>query len=194
MKQGLWQPESWRSLIARQFGKAAFAVMLSIFLSNTIYARAQSITTSQVNGTVTDSNGAVVPGVNITITNSATGVSYRAATDGLGAYHVTDLLPGRYTMEVVKTGFATQRVLPFTLIVGQLFQQNISLAVGQAEQTVTVNAGALLLNTESSHDEQLVESQQIDDMPLNGRDYLQLAQLDAEIGRASCRERVCYAV
>jgi hypothetical protein len=181
MKQGLWQPESWRSLVARQFGKAAFAVMLSIFLSNTIYARAQSTTTSQVNGLVTDSNGAVVPGVTITITNSATGVSYRAATDGLGAYHVTDLLPGRYSMEVVKTGFATQHVLPFTLIVGQLFQQNITLAVGQAEQTVTVSAAALLLNTESSHDEQLMESQQIDDMPLNGRDYLQLAQLDAGV-------------
>ena len=148
MKQPFWQLELWRSLIARPLGKAALALMLTILLSNAICCRAQSTTTSQVNGTVTDSGGAVVPGVIITITNSATGVAYRAATDGLGAYHVTDLLPGKYTMEVVKTGFATQHVLPFTLIVGQLFQQNITLAVGQTEQTVTVSAAALLLNTE----------------------------------------------
>jgi len=84
-------------------------------------------------------------------------------------------------MDVTKTGFATQHIQPFTLIVGQLFQQNITLAVGQTEQTVSVSAAALLLNTEASHDEQLIEGQQIDDMPLNGRDYLQLAQLDAGV-------------
>ena len=117
----------------------------------------------------------------MSVTNIATGVVYHAQTDNLGSYHVTDLPPGTYTMDVFKSGFARQRVQPFTLIVGQLFQDNITLAVGQTEQTVSVNAADLLLNTESSHDEQLIESQQIDNMPLNGRDYLQLAQLDAGV-------------
>lgn len=180
MKQRLWRLEVWPILAAKLFGKAALAVTLAIVLSSAIYCRAQE-TGSQVNGIVTDSSGAVIPGVSITITNSATGVIYRAASDGLGAYHVTNLLPGRYTMEVTKNGFATQRVLPFTLIVGQLFEQNITMAVGQAVQTVSVDAATLLMSTESSHDQQLIESQQIDDMPLNGRDYLQLAQLDAGV-------------
>jgi hypothetical protein len=181
MTQRFGRPQLWRTLAARMFSVALPAAVLTILLSISICGRAQSVTGSQVNGTVTDSTGAVVPGANVTVTNPATGVVYRAVTDGLGAYHVTDLPPGRYTMDVTKAGFATQHVLAFTLIVGQLFQQNIALAVGQAEQSVAVNAAALLLNTESSHDEQLIESQQIDDMPLNGRDYLQLAQLDAGV-------------
>ncbi|MFZ0631798.1 MAG: TonB-dependent receptor [Acidobacteriaceae bacterium] len=151
--------------------------MLSISFS----ARAQNIVSSQVNGTVTDASGALVVGAGVSVTNVATGVVYHAQTDNLGSYHVTDLPPGTYTMDVFKSGFTRQRVQPFALIVGQLFQDNITLAVGQTEQTVSVNAADLLLNTESSHDEQLIGSQQIDNMPLNGRDYLQLAQLDAGV-------------
>jgi len=160
--------------------KLIFVMTLAAILSASVLARAQG-TTSQVNGTVTDSTGAIVIGANATITSTATGLVYRATTDSLGAYHITNLPPGAYTMDVTKTGFATQHIQPFTLIVGQLFQQNITLAVGQTEQTVSVSAAALLLNTEASHDEQLIEGQQIDDMPLNGRDYLQLAQLDAGV-------------
>lgn len=181
MQQRFWRQELWRTAFVRQIGGACLAAMFCICLASPICGRAQSITTSQVNGMVTDKTGAVVPGATVTITNSATGVVYRAVTDNLGTYHITDLLPGTYTMEVIKGGFETQHIQGFTLVVGQLFQQNISLAVGQAEQTVSVNAADLLLNTESSHDEQLIESQQIDDMPLNGRDFLQLAQLDAGV-------------
>ncbi|MFZ0302134.1 MAG: carboxypeptidase regulatory-like domain-containing protein [Terracidiphilus sp.] len=166
---------------AREVGWLVLAVIFLILLSGSIYGHAQSTTSSQVNGTVTDSTGALVIGASVTVTNSATGVAYHAVTDNLGAYHVTDLLPGTYTMVVTKNGFETQHIKGITLIVGQLFQQNIALAVGQTEQTVSVSAAALLLNTESSHDQQLIESQQIDDMPLNGRDYLQLAQLDAGV-------------
>src|SRR6185437_2352358 len=163
------------------FRKKLVLLLIASAAFFTLLGRAQNITTSQVNGTVTDSTGAVVPGASIAITNSATGVVHRAKTDGAGAYHVSDLLPGTYTVDVTKSGFAPQHVQAFTLIVGQTFRQNIALAVGQAEQTVSVNAAALLLNTESSHDQQLIGSQQIDNMPLNGRDYLQLAQLDAGV-------------
>ena len=166
-----------QSLLAQQMMTVA---LLFLVLCPAI-GRAQTTTSSQINGTVTDSSGAVVIGASVTVTNSATGVVYHMVTDNLGAYHITDLLPGTYTMEVTKSGFATQHINAFTLIVGQILQQNIALAVGQSEQTVSVNAAALLLNTESSHDEQLIESRQIDDMPLNGRDYLQLAQLDAGV-------------
>jgi hypothetical protein len=158
-----------------------WAAALLFLLLIPFSAPAQNIVSSQVNGTVTDPSGALVVGASVSVTNTATGVAYRAQTDTLGTYHVTDLPPGTYTMDVSKSGFASQHVEPFTLIVGQLFQENITLAVGQTQQTVSVNAAALLLNTESSHDEQLIESQQIDNMPLNGRDYLQLAQLDAGV-------------
>ena len=181
MKHQIREWSSRPSSVEREARRFAFWAALIFMLSISLSARAQNSISSQVNGTVTDPSGALVVGANVSVTNIATGVMYHAQTDNLGAYHVTDLLPGKYTMEVVKTGFARQRVQPFTLIVGQLFQENITLAVGQTEQTVSVNAADLLLNTESSHDEQLIESQQIDNMPLNGRDYLQLAQLDAGV-------------
>ncbi|MGA8731170.1 MAG: carboxypeptidase regulatory-like domain-containing protein [Terracidiphilus sp.] len=181
MKQRFWQGKSWQSLLSGHMRRVAFAVSLAIVIVSSSSLGYAQVTTSQVNGTVTDSTGAIVIGASVAITNTATGIAYRAVTDSLGAYHITNLPPGSYTMEVSKTGFATQHIQPFTLIVGQLFQQNIALAVGQAEQTVSVSAAALLLDTEASHDEQLIESRQINDMPLNGRDYLQLAQLSAGV-------------
>ena len=143
-------------------------------------SRAQ-ITTSAVNGTVTDGTGAVVPGASISVVNTATGVEYRATTDGQGSFHVTQLPPGSYTLQVSKTGFQTQNIQAFKLFVDQQFQQNITLAVGQTTQTVSVSAASLLLDTQASNQEQVIENQQIDDMPLNGRDVLQLAQLSAGV-------------
>ncbi len=181
MKQQFWQLKAVHGFAAQHMKVVALWVALVIVFSTAICARAQNITRSQVNGTVTDTTGAVVPGASVAVTNSATGIVSKVMTDGLGAYRVTDLLPGTYTMVVSKSGFATQRIQPFTLIVGQFFQENITLPVGQAEQTISVSAAALLLNTETSHDQQLIEGPQIDNMPLNGRDYLQLAQLDAGV-------------
>lgn len=154
---------------------AALAVLLSI-----TPGRAQS-TTSAVNGTVTDSTGAVVTGANITITNSATGVAYSATTDNLGTYHVTQLPPGTYTLTVTKTGFETKNINSFDLVVDQQFQQNLVLAVGQATESVSVSADALLIDTQTSNQGQVIENQQIENMPLNGRDILQLAQLSAGV-------------
>lgn len=179
MRQWIRQLESWQNYAKKYMG-TAFLVILAFAFWIPICCRAQT-TTSQVNGTVTDSTGAIVIGANVTVTNSATGIIYRATTDNLGAYHVTNLPPGRYTMQVTKAGFETQHVQPFTLVVGQIFENNITLAVGSAVQTVSVNASNLLLDTESSHEQQLIESQQIANMPLNGREYLQLALLSGGV-------------
>lgn len=180
MNQRVWKWTPHQSSVVSA-SRIVFRTLLMIALFSLLRASAQQSTTSQINGAVTDPSGALVVGASVTVTNAATGVVYRAQTDNMGTYHVADLPPGSYTMDVVKSGFANQHIEAFTLIVGQLFQENIALRVGQAVQSVSVNAAALLLNTESSHDEQLIESQQIDNMPLNGRDYLQLAQLDAGV-------------
>jgi len=180
MKQQIRQLMPRQKFLTGQIIHAVLAAALAVVTFSSLFARAQN-TTSQVNGTVADGTGAIVVGASVTITNTATGLVYRAITDSLGAYHITNLAPGSYTMDVTRTGFATQHIQPFTLVVGQLFQENIALAVGQAEQTVSVSAAALLLDTESSNEQQLIESRQIDDMPLNGRDYLQLAELSAGV-------------
>lgn len=151
-----------------------------LFAMAAMHGYAQS-TTSGVSGTITDTTGAVVVGAEITVANVATGVVYHSTTDGLGAYHVTQLPPGSYTMEIVKSGFQTQNLRAFTLVVDQQLQQNRALSVGTEATTVSVSDSALLIDTEASNQGQLIASQTIDNMPLNGRDYLQLAQLSAGV-------------
>jgi hypothetical protein len=157
------------------------AILLPFILMFVAVCSHAQYTTSAVNGVVTDATGAIVVGADISVVNSATGISYRAVTDNMGSFHVTQLPPGTYTMEVSKAGFQTQKIQPFKLFVDQPLQQTIALQVGTQTQTVSVSAAALLLDTQASNQQQLIENQQIDSMPLNGRDYLQLAELSSGV-------------
>jgi outer membrane receptor protein involved in Fe transport len=179
MAQQIWKGRLRQHSVGGPLGRLALVLTLA-FLFNSIICRAQS-TTSQIDGTVTDSSGAVVIGANIKLSNTATGIVYSTTSENLGMYHLTNLPPGSYTMEVTKTGFATQKLRAFKLVVDQQFHQDIALGVGETTQTVSVAAAALLLDTESSDHAQLIESQTIANMPLNGRDYLQLAQLSSGV-------------
>ena len=156
------------------------AAALAALSLATVGIYAQS-TTSSLTGTVTDTSGAVVNGAAVTITNTATGVTYKAKTDGLGIYRATQLPPGSYTMAIESTGFATQNVQPFTLLVDQQGRQDVKLGVGTSTSTVTVSDSAQLLDTVSSNQGQVINNKQIVDLPLNGRDFLQLAQLSAGV-------------
>lgn len=160
--------------------RAGLVAMAAALLLTCGIGRAQS-TTSAISGTVSDSSGAIIVGANVTVVNSATGVSYHATTDNSGSYHVTQLPPGTYTMQVEDSGFQTQNLKPFTLVVDQQSQQNISLAAGGSIQTVQVSAASLLLDTQASNQGQVIENQEIENLPLNGRNYLQLAQLSAGV-------------
>ncbi len=138
-------------------------------------------TTSAILGTVTDSSGAIVVGATITVTNTATGVKYPTTTSSQGSYRVIQLPPGTYTMEIVSPGFQTQELQSFPLLVDQQSQQNITLAIGKDVQSVSVSSASLLIETDTSNQGQVIGTQQIEGLPLNGRDYLQLAQLSAGV-------------
>ncbi len=161
--------------------RATYALLtLAVLMLASAVAGAQS-TTSSVDGTVSDSSGAVIVGANVTVTNTATGIVYRTTSDSLGAFHVTQLPPGTYTMEVSRTSFETKKLEQFKIYVDQHVVQNIALSPGAEVQTVSVSASSLLLDTEAANQAQLIQNQQINDMPLNGRDVLQLAQLSAGV-------------
>src|ERR1700733_7629635 len=142
--------------------------------------RAQN-TTSSLTGTVTDSSGASVAGADVTVANTATGVEYRAKTNQQGLYRVSQLPPGNYSMKVENAGFAPQTFPSITLVVDQQGRQDVKLSLGSASQTVSVNASAQLLDTVSSNQGQVISNKQILDLPLNGRNFLQLAQLSAGV-------------
>ncbi|WP_161557654.1 carboxypeptidase regulatory-like domain-containing protein [Acidisarcina polymorpha] len=180
MKQKSAYQQFPRILGRKRLLVAVCATMLAIFSGlSSIEIFAQ--TTSGIFGVVTDATGAIVVGANITATNVATGVEHNATTNSDGSYRIPQLPPGSYTMDVANTGFQTQHLQAFTLLVGQQSQLNITLAIGQATQTISVSAASLLIDTQTSNQDQVIGNQQIETLPLNGRDYMQLAQLSAGV-------------
>ncbi len=138
-------------------------------------------TTSSLIGSVTDSTGAIVVGATIAVTSVATGISYSAVVDSQGTYRVSQLPPGSYSVHIAAAGFKTYDIQSLTLQVDQQARQDVALAVGQSSQTIDVSGTAQLLDTATSNVGQVIEPRQIQDLPLNGRNFLQLATLSAGV-------------
>jgi outer membrane receptor protein involved in Fe transport len=136
-------------------------------------------TTADVLGTVTDASGSVLPNVKITIHNLDTAANYAAESDKSGEYAVTQLPVGRYSIKAVSSGFKTWTVPAVTLAIGDRLRQDVRLELGALEQSVEVTAASPALQTDSSSLSNLVSTQALEDLPLNGRNFVVLAQLTA---------------
>jgi hypothetical protein len=134
---------------------------------------------SSVQGTVTDSMGALIPSANVVLTNNATGVKSASVCDEAGHYVFPTLQPGLYTLEVRKPGFASYVVKDFTLVVAQRQVQDAKLQIATETMNVTVDASGLsnLLETESNDLGTVIGPQSVSNLPLNGRNFLQLSLL-----------------
>ena len=140
-------------------------------------ARAQ-VQTGEISGTVTDATGASVPGATVTVTNTDTSIAREVKTDDQGRYEVSDLNIGNYQVQSQMQGFAGQTQKGFVLAVGQNLIVDFKLQVGTVSQEVTVSSAvAPQVNTTSSEVGSLVAEQQLQELPLNGRDYIQLVFL-----------------
>ncbi len=133
--------------------------------------------TAAIRGVVTDSSQAAVPNAKITVTDVDRNVQHETITDNAGRYVLTALPPGRYTLEVDATGFSHYTRSAFSLQVQQQATVNVELAVGAVATTVTVEAGAPLLNTTIATLGQVVENKYIQSLPLAGRTPLSLVAL-----------------
>ena len=151
-------------------------VVFAMFLFCSSLSHAQT-TDATVTGQITDQSGRVVPGVQITFTNLNTDVLYNAQTNQEGNYRLAALKPGVYRANIAKDGFANIVKGDIELHVQDQVSINFALRVGSVSETVTVEAGAPLLNTESSSVGTVVDNRQIRQMPINGRNYLDLMQL-----------------
>lgn len=135
--------------------------------------------TATVTGRVTDSTGAVVPGTQITITSVATGASRAVQANEVGLYTVPLLPPGEYRMVVEQQGFRAVSRTGIILQVDQRATIDFELEIGAVSEQIEVSADALQLNTVEASQGQVIDNRRIVDMPLNGRDYNQLALLSA---------------
>jgi hypothetical protein len=154
---------------------------LLLLLSLTIItagAWAQStVASGSIQGTVTDPNGAVVPNASVTITNKDTGQSSKLTTTSSGAFASGALQPGNYQVRIEAKGFQTQ-LLNVPVQVGVTASGNAKLSVGQATTEVEVTGTAVAINTEQATVQGVLTAQQIENLPINGRNFLDLAQLE----------------
>jgi outer membrane receptor protein involved in Fe transport len=142
----------------------------------TTLTAAQTLDTG-ILGTVTDPGGALIPSAAVTITQPATGYSRAVVTGQEGTYEVRYLTPGEYTVEVRAQGFKTERRTGIALQISQLARLDFSLQVGQVQETVEVTAVAPILQTENAVLGEVVGTERIVNLPLNGRNFLQLSTL-----------------
>jgi hypothetical protein len=134
-------------------------------------------TTAGLAGVVTDSSGGLVPGAAITLTNLDQGLKRETTTDEEGAYQFTLLQPGRYQITARKQGFKQVTQDGLELEVNQAAKINFTMEPGAVTETVEVRAAAPLLESTTSSVGQVIETRAVSDLPLNGRNFAQLATL-----------------
>ncbi len=161
--------------------RSKFVIGLCFFFSCAILS-AQTISTSQIRGTIIDATGAPVPGAQITLTQTATG-AVRTATSGTdGGYTLPELPVGPYQLTVTKTGFSKYVQNGIVLQVGVNPTIDVSLQVGSMTQEVTVQAAAQMVEIQNTGVGQVTAPQEVQDLPLNGRQLTDLLSLAPAVG------------
>jgi hypothetical protein len=158
----------------------AFATLALLLLSSAAVCAQTTISTGSIVGTVTDPQGALVAGAKVTITDKATGQVITTSTTSAGAYASGSLIPSRYVVRVEAQGFRTTEET-IAVEVAVTATGNLKLQLGQAGQVVEVQATELQVNTEQATVQGVINTEQIENLPVNGRNFLDLAQLEPGI-------------
>lgn len=128
-------------------------------------------------GTVTDTTGATVPAATVTVTNQATELKQKVVTSATGDYSVPYLVNGTYTIQVERPGFRTSIMRDVVLQAAQVLRADVRMQVGEVNQMVDVSDSAIALQTDSAVVGTTIDSKSVNDLPLNGRTFAQLATL-----------------
>src|SRR5580693_9288197 len=164
-----------------------FAVAVSLTMSARAYAQVAGAT---LTGTVKDSAGGYIPNSQVVITDVATGVTRTVSADGAGLYAAPNLLPGTYEIRVTATGFSTEVQKGVTLTVGAQQVLDFTMRIGQVSQTVEVTSEAPTVELTSSELGATVNSTTVRELPLNGRSWTDLANLQPGVVAATSHAKV----
>ena len=158
-------------------------VLLFVFLAAS-YLPAQS-TNASLTGRILDPDNAVIAGAEITAVNAETGVRYSGVTNDEGMYLVSDIQPGTYQVQISKPGFKVVLKPDVVLHLESVVALNFTLTFGSVSESITVLGGAPPVNTESSSMGKVIEGRQVTELPLNGRNFTQLALLTPGVTRGA---------
>jgi hypothetical protein len=157
-----------------RMSQIAFLCFITLILASSNVAQSPNGT---INGRVLDPSGGAIVGAEITILNDATRVQYASKTNGEGIYVVTNLPPGPYRLQVGKQGFKTLIKPDIVLNVQDALAINFTLPIGAVAETVTVESGAPLVNTQSAAVSTVIDHGFVENLPLNGRSFNTLLEL-----------------
>jgi hypothetical protein len=166
----------------KRWSSCLFITVCALFLLLApVYA--QKIT-GTISGVVTDPSGAVVPGATVEITNVSTAQGRTAITNDMGEYTAPDLPNGVYRITVKQANFKEGVVQNVELHVSSTALVNVQLAMGNTSEKVTVEANTIQVQTDSAQLGEVVEGGQVRDLPLNGRNFVALTQLQPGVSSA----------
>ena len=163
--------------LPRRMRLCVASILFCVMLWSLTLLAQTTISTGSIQGTVTDPSGAVVGGAQISIRNKATGRVMTTKSTSAGAYTSGALTPGDYLLRVEAQGFKTSEV-SLTVQVGVTAAGNVKLQLGQATQVVEVQGVEVAVNTQQATVQGVLTTQQIENLPINGRNFLDLAQLE----------------
>lgn len=161
--------------------KISLTVVLGLCLTAAAFGQ---FDTAEVLGTVTDASGAVVPKANVTLHNQDTGIDSKVVSDDSGQYHFFNVRVGKYIVTGEATGFSTFSAKDITVNVNARQRVDVTMSVGDVTQSVNVIDAAAQLETDSSEKGQVIHTQQIVELPLNGRNFSDLALLATNVHRS----------
>ena len=157
--------------------RITLCLTMLLVMTNRLFAQAGA--TGTILGTVTDSSGAIIPNVKVTVTNTSTNTILRLVTSSSGDYSATSLPPGTYTVSAEAKDFQKTLATAFTLAVDQKLRVDLALKPGLVTETLEVTTQAVTLDTDSSDQSTLLSQQQVEQLPLNGRNFMQLLLVSA---------------
>src|SRR6266480_694829 len=170
--------KKWASF---EFAFLALLITISLLPGS---ANAQ-LSAGSVTGTVRDASGSAVADASVTLRNVETTIEHKTVTNDAGNYVFLNLGPGKYALEATASGFATKRVAEFILAVNQTASIDIPLQVGSQSEVVTITAETEQLDVSTADLGTVIATKQVNDLPLNGRNFTQLLSLTPGVAPVS---------
>lgn len=174
-----------KNATVRKWGVAT-ALVLGLLAASVSVAQ---VATSEFFGVITDPTGAAVPGVDVTAISEAQGLVYRTVTNEAGYYSIPNLPPAAYTLEAQLPGFTSYRRTGVVAVAARRMRMDVQLRLGEIAEVLEVSADAPLLETGGNEIGQTIENRRVLELPLNARNYLQLATLAVNSMPVSTGER-----